>query len=242
MKIGFALVGSVALFVVTGCTLPNMANPSPDAAPELAACGSSSSSSSSSSGALASAPTAAPTGTPSTFSIVLDGKDYEYSCPSGTGSFGPDWQGPGLDAITQNSGSSCAWPKENPRLTVDVLFTGFVPSVGFTAGTYDVSKAENLVVTAEAASQSEAAVGTPVAYATYSSSSTIDSAGSRGPSTPSPAASGTVIVTRYQPSQNGLGADYDVTLTNVILPVHAANPSFPATLTIRSAHLVSQNE
>jgi hypothetical protein len=127
------------------------------------------------------------------------------------------------------------------------LFTGFLPSQGFLPGTYDLSDPErkNLVVTFEVSGQGEVPVGQPEPYSRYSSSMTVDGAGSTYDSTPAAGASGKVTVAQYKPSQVVPSAAYDITLLNVVLPVlvkGGQNNTFPSTVTIQSAHIVSRQE
>ncbi len=184
----------------------------------------------------------------SAMTIQLGADHYSYSCNTSSGLYSQNWRGPAIDAIWQpDPASSCGWPRTKPRLSLYVMFTDFLPSVGLPTATYDLAEPspQKVVVVFNATSQAEVPVGQgEPPWASYSSSPVdiMDDSTAAGPNLPASGVSGTLTLAKYGPESVSSGInDFDVSLSNVVLPMLRSADGYPSSVTIESAHLVNQN-
>ena len=198
-------------------------------------------------GASAAATAGGAPGTPpiakNSLHVIVGAGDYEGSCESAEGSVGSGWVGAGLDA--QSEFGCPGWPKDRPRISLWVDLTGFLGSAGFQPGTYDIAdpSIRDIAVTAQVESQAERPIGSKPAYANYSSST--GNIYATGNAVHAPGASGKVTVTSFVDDYERTNSSFDVTLTDVVLPLvdQVGQPdgaSYPTTVTIRSARMTRQ--
>jgi hypothetical protein len=191
-------------------------------------------------------PTTTPATTlqPTATTIVLGDQTYNPpTCAVSESEMSDGWVGPTFSAV---SGSTCSWPLDKPELMIEVLLRGFLESAGFTPGTYDLAdpKLANLVIVLSTHSQNELPVGQSQPYARYSSSATADDAAAGAAVKPAAGVSGKVTIGQFQanPNDYSVPPNYDVTLENVVLPIHhdagRDDSGFPGTAKIVFAHLV----
>lgn len=189
-------------------------------------------------GASAGAASATPLSTQlSEIHVQVGDTEYNYSCDGVDQGSGALWTGPSLDA---NAYSRCDWRSPKPRLTLDVLFTDFLLSEGFPAGTYDLSQptVQNLAVRFSVENQVELPVGQANPYTIYASTA-LNPFGN-APSAPAAGVSGTVTVAKFGPDPRRNGSYvFDVSVSNVVLSqVETYGQNLPATVHIKSAHLM----
>jgi hypothetical protein len=176
--------------------------------------------------------------------VQLGATKYEYSCTDQSGQASGGRLGPGarLNAVARDG--NCPWSHPKPALDLNVLFRGFLLSVGFAPGVYDLAEQvnQNVVVTFSAQNQGELRVGETAPYVVYSSSST-DPYISEPPTAPAVGVSGTVTVTKYGPVGGAGDDDFDcdLTLKDIVLPqLTNTGGDFPSTVTIESAHFLQR--
>jgi hypothetical protein len=197
---------------------------------------------------------------------VLGQSPYSYSCDQSQTTIGVPGEnggvGPFLDTANASANNpDCPWPGSNPRLSLEVLLRGFLPSEGPLVGTWDLAAPETIFplrLSFSSGLQDEVPVGQDNPYQYYESTAPLAGAESP-PSAPyegfyqSPLARGFVTVSRLPTVANtgragdsvnadGFTGFYVIDVTDVTLSADgSALPApiepFPPTVTISSATL-----
>jgi hypothetical protein len=137
----------------------------------------------------------------------------------------------------------CDWPEDRPIIDVRIYLRDFDKSVGFPPGTYDLAdpKLDHIAITVQVTNASNLSK-----YANYSS--TTEDIPSSAPVVPDRGVSGKVTVAQYfwvptDAWHHDTWPVYDITLTDVVLPVHglASTASWGDTARIAYAHLAGDS-
>jgi hypothetical protein len=198
--------------------------------------------------------------------LVLGQSPYSFSCDqSGTAIIVPGDNGgvgPFLDTANASANNpDCPWPESNPRLSLEVLMRGFLPSDGPLLGTWDLAAPETIFplrLSYSSTLQGELPVGQDPPYQYYDSTASLEGVEGTPIATydgfyQSPLARGLVTVSRLPTVANtgraldssdadGFAGFYvidvaDVTLSAEGSTMPAPAEPFPPTVTISSATL-----
>jgi hypothetical protein len=130
----------------------------------------------------------------------------------------------------------CDWPADRPLIDISVYLRDFDVSSGFPPGTYDLAdpKLDNVFITVEVTNLSDHSK-----YQRFSSSA--ETLPSSAQVVPNPGVSGKVTVAQYSSVRTDIDSSpvYDITLTDLVLPVHgeASTWSWGDTAHVVYAHL-----
>jgi hypothetical protein len=198
--------------------------------------------------------------------MALGESPYSFSCDNSNTSVGVPGEnggvGPFLDTANASANNpDCAWPASNPRLSLEVLLRGFLPSDGPALGTWDLAAPETIFplrLSFSSSIQGEVPVGQDIPYQYYESTAPLAEAEGTPTVTydgffQSPLARGVVTVSRLPTVANTgrstesfeseafLGfyvidvADVTLSADGSVMP--APTEPFPPTVTISSATL-----